>query len=205
MWMLVLLISTVVICQDLVIQRGWVLQRDLWRSQQLLLNGMSSLRSISWCCHQMFPALPLHYGEERVKKKRLNRRHQPLVYFLLRAHLGEILDLGAPLDLAIVKKREKKDAFVGCMWRSLWIGTAFAQRCGVIGPWIGTQLYVCMCEHDWHFSDTPLPGFHPENLPSLVVGWKSSPPAKHVFFVTGARHRPATDWWQCPIGNRFMT
>ena len=50
-------------------------------------------------------------------------------------------------------------------------------------------------------------GFPPENLLSPVVGWKGGPlAAKHVFcFVTGAWHRPAADWWQCPTGNRFMT
>ena len=31
------------------------------------------------------------------------------------------------------KKREKKVAFVGCIWMSLRIGTAFMQRCDVIG------------------------------------------------------------------------
>ena len=31
------------------------------------------------------------------------------------------------------KKSEKKASFVGCIWRSLWIGTAFALRCDVTG------------------------------------------------------------------------
>ena len=31
------------------------------------------------------------------------------------------------------KNREKKAAFVGCIWRSLWIVTAFARCCDVIG------------------------------------------------------------------------
>ena len=32
------------------------------------------------------------------------------------------------------KKREKKAAFMGCLWRSLRIRTAFARHCDIIGP-----------------------------------------------------------------------
>ena len=32
------------------------------------------------------------------------------------------------------KKREKKAAFVGCIWRSRRIGTAFVRRSDLIGP-----------------------------------------------------------------------
>ena len=54
------------------------------------------------------------------------------------------------------EKREKEDTFVGCIWRSLRIGTAFMQCCDTIGLQIwpskdaASELGYshCLCQHN---------------------------------------------------------
>ena len=58
-----------------------------------------------------------------------------LSFFLL---FGPAKNLGQFIDAmdhggASSRKREKEAAFVGCIWRSLWIWTSFVWHCDVIG------------------------------------------------------------------------
>ena len=77
------------------------------------------------------------------------------------------------------KNREKKDVFVGCIWRSLWIGTDFAQRCDVIA----LQMQRLNWDTATEFFSVPAPETScPTRLPApthliLMISSSSTPPA----------------------------
>lgn len=70
--------------------------------------GRCRLWNISWLRYQMFSFVLIFLGTQR------------------------ILGYGRPWRTASSKKREKKALFLGCVWRGLRIGTAFARHCDVI-------------------------------------------------------------------------
>ena len=96
------------------------------------------LRSISWLCHQMFyPYVKMSATQARDID---NLRHSrspfsfclSLFFFRSAKNLG-ICESAKDGRDASYKNREKKATFVGCIWRSLQIGSAFMWRCDVIG------------------------------------------------------------------------
>ena len=60
-------------------------------------------------------------------------RHFLSLFFFRRTKNLGIREATKDRSSASSKTREKKDVFVGCIWRSFQIATGFAQRCDVIG------------------------------------------------------------------------
>ena len=97
--------------------------------------GWSRLRSFSWVRHQMFYAtISAAYARESDDLRHVMLPFSLFLFFFFghAKNLG-IFEATKDSSRASSKNRKKKAAFVGCIWRSLRIGTAFVRRCDVIG------------------------------------------------------------------------
>ena len=98
--------------------------------------GRSSLWSTSCLRHQMFyPYVTISAAQARESN---DLRHTMLPFSLFLSFFSgvqRILGYVRPRRIIEVHplKRGKEGAFVGCIWRSLYIGTAFARHSDVIG------------------------------------------------------------------------